>query len=94
MPEMNLLPGQGLPCILATAPGAVPSPPTRMKLCSWSNNQKQSAIKVLIPGKNSACYAIRDYEFETPKGLGFPILKSYSTCVPATRFEAKNVVRR
>jgi hypothetical protein len=92
-PEANSPPGQGLPCVLAIAPGAaVPSKAMQMKLCSRSTKQMPSAIKVLIPGKDSACYSIRDYRFEAPKDSQVPKLKSYSTCVPAARFEARNVI--
>lgn len=48
-------------------------------------------MKQFMTEKNSACYAIRDYQFGIPKDSEVPKLKHYSTCVPAARFEARNV---
>jgi len=83
---------EGSPCIAALGPkfpgrAAVPKKP-----CVESKKSKASAMKPFMAEKNSACYAIRDYEFAIPKDSEVPKLKHYSTCVPAARFEAKDVV--
>lgn len=51
----------------------------------------KNAAKVFVMDRNSTCYAIRDYQFGIPKVSEIPKLKNYSTCVPAARFEARNV---
>lgn len=90
-PKVQSLPMS--PCLLAIAPGsAAPSPALKEKLCAKVKVLGQQSMKKFMAEKNSACYSIRDYDFETPKGAKFPMLKSYTTCVPAARFEAKNVV--
>ncbi|MGH9586185.1 MAG: hypothetical protein ACRD3F_04495 [Acidobacteriaceae bacterium] len=91
-PKVQMFQGQVSPCILEIAPGsATPSSALKQKLCAKAKEQEQTAFKKYMAEKNSACYSIRDYDFETPKGTKFPMLKSYTTCVPAARFEAKNV---
>jgi len=61
------------------------------QLCSQeSGGTKLPKVFVLAP--NSTCYSIREYRFAVAKGSGVPKLKSYSTCLPAARFEARNVV--
>lgn len=88
-----LFQGQSRPCVVAVVPGAaVPSTAKQMKLCSQLKNQQPSANEGHVLGKSAACYSIRDYQFGVPKGSEAPKLKSYSTCVPAARFEAKDVV--
>jgi len=92
-PKVQLFQGQSRPCVVAVVPGAaVPSTAKQMKLCSQLKNQQPSANEGHILGKSAACYSIRDYQFGVPKGSEAPKLKSYSTCVPAARFEAKDVV--
>lgn len=62
-----------------------------LKPCSEAQKDIAHAKNFYVLDKNSQCYAIRDYRFESSKGAGFPKLKSYSTCVSAARFEARNV---
>jgi hypothetical protein len=84
---------QSSPCFMAIAPGsAAPSPALKEKLCSKLKEQEKMAIQRFMVEKNSACYSIRDYRFAVPKDSEVPKLKSYSTCVPAARFEARNAV--
>jgi len=60
---------EGSPCIAALGPkfpgrAAVPKKP-----CVESKKSKASAMKPFMAEKNSACYAIRDYEFANSEGL-------------------------
>jgi hypothetical protein len=62
------------------------------QLCSQAKSGGTKLPKVFVLPPNSTCYSIREYRFAVPKHSEVPKLKSYSTCVPAARFEARNVV--
>lgn len=80
-----------LPCAAQspTPKHSAESGPSKTQSSPQSNEQKQPGIKVLVG--DSMCYSIRDYRFTIPKDSRVPKLKSYSTCQPAARFEARNL---
>jgi hypothetical protein len=80
-----------LPCVAQSPTPKKPteSAPSKTQSSPLSNEQKQMA-KIYV--KDSMCYSIRDYRFAVPKDSRIPKLKSYSTCQPAARFEARNVM--
>lgn len=82
---------EGSPCIAALEPKAPGQTALPKKPCVEANKGRASVMKQFMTEKNSACYAIRDYQFGIPKDSEVPKLKHYSTCVPAARFEARNV---
>jgi hypothetical protein len=82
-----------LPCVAQspTPKPPVESAPSKAQNSPQSNEQKQPAIKLSVG--DSMCYSIRDYRFAVPKDSQIPKLTSYSTCVPAARFEARDVTK-
>jgi hypothetical protein len=81
-----------MPCVAQSPTSKHPaeSAPAKTQNSPQLNEQKKLAIKVSVG--DSMCYSIRDYRFAVPKDSRIPKLKSYSTCVPAARFEARNVI--
>lgn len=78
-----------LPCVAQSPTPKHPadSSPAKTQSLPQLKLQKPAVIE-----KSSACYSIRDYRFDVPKDSRVPKLKSYTTCVPAARFEARNVI--
>ena len=87
-----LLVAGALPCVAQspTPKQLAESAPSKTQSSSQSNEQKQPTIQ--LSAGDSICYSIRDYRFAVPKDSQIPKLKSYSTCQPAARFEARNVM--
>jgi len=81
-----------LPCVAQSPTPKYPaeSAPAETQSSPQLNGQKQPTIKLFVG--DSMCYSIREYRFAVPKDSRVPKLKSYSTCVPAARFEARNVI--
>jgi len=78
-----------LPCV---AQSPTPKHPAESAPAKTQSSPQLKMQKLTEIEKNSSCYSIRDYRLAVPKDSRVPKLKSYSTCVPAARFEARNVM--
>jgi hypothetical protein len=78
-----------LPCV---AQSPTPKHPAESAPAKTQSSPQLKLQKQVVVEKSSACYSIRDYRFAVPKDSRVPKLKSYSTCLPAARFEARNVI--
>jgi hypothetical protein len=87
--DMPLLVAGILPCV---AQSPTPKQPAESAPAKTQSSPLLKMQKQVVIGKDSTCYSIRDYRFAVPKDSRVPKLKSYSTCVPAARFEARNVI--
>ena len=86
---MPLLVAGILPCV---AQSPTPKQPAESAPAKTQSSPLLKLQKLTVIGRDSACYSIRDYRFSVPKDSQVPKLKSYSTCVPTARFEARNVI--
>jgi hypothetical protein len=78
-----------LPCV---AQSPTPKQPAESAPAKTQSSPLLKLQNLTVIEKSSACYSIREYRFAVPKDSRVPKLKSYSTCVPAARFEARNVI--